>query len=48
MIWTLTGKTGKPLTEKAMSGRPGYREYVESTSGFIPWPPRRPHTGTHP
>lgn len=41
MIWTLAGKTGKPLTEKAMSGRPGYREYVESTSGFIPWPPRR-------
>lgn len=40
MIWTLTGKTGKPLTEKAMSGRPGYREYVESTSGFIPWAPR--------
>lgn len=41
MVWTLAGKTGKPLTEKAMSGRPGYREYVESTSGFIPWPPRR-------
>ena len=41
MIWTLAGKTGKPLTEQAMSGRPGYREYVESTSGFIPWPPRR-------
>jgi steroid 5-alpha reductase family enzyme len=41
MIWTLAGKTGKPLTEKAMSGRPGYREYVQSTSGFIPWPPRR-------
>lgn len=42
MVWTLAGKTGKPLTEKAMSGRPGYREYVESTSGFIPWPPKRP------
>jgi len=41
MVWTLAGKTGKPLTEKAMSGRPGYREYVESTSGFIPWPPKR-------
>lgn len=41
MVWILAGKTGKPLTEKAMSGRPGYREYVESTSGFIPWPPRR-------
>ena len=41
MVWTLAGKTGKPLTEKAMSGRPGYREYVASTSGFIPWPPKR-------
>lgn len=41
MVWTLAAKTGKPLTEKAMSSRPGYREYVESTSGFIPWPPKR-------
>jgi steroid 5-alpha reductase family enzyme len=41
MVWTLTAKTGKPLTEKAMSSRRGYREYVESTSGFIPWPPKR-------
>jgi steroid 5-alpha reductase family enzyme len=41
MVWALAGKTGKPLTEKAMSARPGYKEYVESTSGFIPWPPRR-------
>jgi steroid 5-alpha reductase family enzyme len=41
MIWTLVGKTGKPLTEKAMAGRPGYREYIGSTSGFLPLPPRR-------
>ena len=41
MIWTLAGKTGKPLTEKAMSARPGYKEYIDSTSGFLPWPPRR-------
>ncbi|MGZ4663297.1 MAG: DUF1295 domain-containing protein [Arthrobacter sp.] len=41
MVWALAGKTGKPLTEKAMSNRPGYREYLESTSGFIPWPPKR-------
>jgi steroid 5-alpha reductase family enzyme len=41
MVWTLAAKTGKPLTEKAMSGRPGYREYVEATSGFIPRPPKR-------
>ncbi|MDN3937370.1 DUF1295 domain-containing protein [Arthrobacter sp. YD4] len=48
MIWTLAGKTGKPLTEKAMAGRPGYKEYLEATSGFLPWPPRtrRAATGT--
>jgi steroid 5-alpha reductase family enzyme len=41
MVWTLAAKTGKPLAEKAMSGRPGYREYVLATSSFIPWPPKR-------
>lgn len=45
MIWLLAGKSGKPLTEKAMSARPGYKEYVESTSGFLPLPPRRPRGG---
>jgi steroid 5-alpha reductase family enzyme len=45
MVWTLTAKTGKPLAEKAMSGRPGYQEYLESTSGFLPLPPRRRRTG---
>ena len=44
MIWMLAGKTGKPLTEKAMAARPGYREYIESTSGFLPLPPLR-HAG---
>ena len=47
MIWLLAGKSGKPLTEKAMSARPGYAEYVESTSGFLPLPPRRPRGGAH-
>ncbi|AJT40485.1 DUF1295 domain-containing protein [Psychromicrobium lacuslunae] len=42
MIWALAGKTGKPLTEARMSQRPGYREYVEQTSGFFPLPPRKP------
>jgi steroid 5-alpha reductase family enzyme len=46
MIWTLAGKTGKPLTEKAMSARPGYKEYIESTSGFLPRPPKR-RAGRH-
>ena len=45
MIWTLAGKTGKPLTEKAMSARPGYKEYIDSTSGFLPLPPRRRTSG---
>ena len=40
MIWALAGKTGKPVTEARMSGRPGYREYLETTSGFFPLPPR--------
>jgi steroid 5-alpha reductase family enzyme len=41
MIWTLAGKTGKPLAEQAMSARPGYTQCAEAASGFIPWPPRR-------
>jgi steroid 5-alpha reductase family enzyme len=42
MTWFLTAKTGKPLLEKQLSmTRPGYADYVASTSGFIPLPPRR-------
>jgi steroid 5-alpha reductase family enzyme len=42
MTWTLTRKTGKPLLEAGMAERrPGYRDYVERTSGFFPLPPRR-------
>lgn len=40
MTWALTSRTGKPLTESRMMDRPGYREYVERTSGFFPLPPR--------
>ena len=45
MTWLLARGTGKPLLEKDIgSRRPGYREYVERTSGFLPLPPRRrPH-----
>ena len=32
--------SGKALLEKTMKKRPGYAEYVEATSGFVPWPPR--------
>jgi steroid 5-alpha reductase family enzyme len=43
MTWFLAAKTGKPLMEKQLSkSRPGYAEYVERTSGFIPRPPHRP------
>ena len=38
----LSMKTGKPLTEQHMAARPGYAEYVTRTSGFLPWPPKRP------
>lgn len=40
MYWALAHKTGKPLTEQRMDSRPGYREYVTSTSGFFPLPPK--------
>ena len=31
--------SGKALLEKTMKKRPGYAEYVDSTSGFFPWFP---------
>jgi steroid 5-alpha reductase family enzyme len=41
MTWFLAKKTGKPLLEKRLATtRPGYKEYVERTSGFFPLPPR--------
>ncbi len=40
MTVLLTRVSGKDLLEKSMSERPGYKEYVEQTSGFIPLPPR--------
>jgi steroid 5-alpha reductase family enzyme len=33
--------SGVALLEKTMSTRPGYKEYMESTSAFIPWFPRK-------
>jgi steroid 5-alpha reductase family enzyme len=39
MSYLLIRVTGKELTEKAMSQRPGYDEYVRRTSGFLPLPP---------
>lgn len=40
MTWALAFRTGKPLTESRMQGRPGYADYVRRTSGFIPLPPK--------
>jgi steroid 5-alpha reductase family enzyme len=37
MTSLLVRVSGKALLEKSLNGRPGYREYVETTSGFIPW-----------
>lgn len=39
MSWLLIAVTGKELTEKSMSTRPGYEDYVRRTSGFLPLPP---------
>ncbi len=36
MTLLLTRVSGKDLLEKSLSKRPGYEEYVERTSGFIP------------
>lgn len=40
--FTLTRVSGKPMLERDIEQRrPGYREYIERTSGFVPLPPRR-------
>ncbi|MCA1196046.1 DUF1295 domain-containing protein [Saccharopolyspora sp. 6V] len=42
MTWDLARATGQPLLERGMrERRPGYADYVERTSGFLPRPPRR-------
>ncbi|MDZ3830406.1 MAG: DUF1295 domain-containing protein [Sphingopyxis sp.] len=41
LTFTLTRWSGKALLEKGLHRtRPGYAEYVQRTSGFIPWPPK--------
>jgi steroid 5-alpha reductase family enzyme len=34
--------SGVTLLEKTLETRPGYRDYIQKTSAFIPWFPRRP------
>ncbi|MCX6032165.1 MAG: DUF1295 domain-containing protein [Chloroflexi bacterium] len=41
MTFLLVRVSGKALLEKNMVQRPGYREYIESTRGFVPWLPRK-------
>jgi steroid 5-alpha reductase family enzyme len=42
MTALLAKGTGKPMLEKGMAERrPGYVDYVRSTSGFVPLPPKR-------
>jgi steroid 5-alpha reductase family enzyme len=41
LTFTLTRWSGKALLEKGLhKSRPGYADYVQRTSGFIPWPPK--------
>ena len=40
MTFFLRRVSGVTLLESTMSKRPGYREYVERTSPFLPRPPR--------
>jgi len=40
--FTLTRVSGKPMLEKDIEQRrPGYRQYIERTSGFVPLPRKR-------
>lgn len=41
MTTLLLRVSGVALLEKTLETRPGYKEYIESTSPFIPRPPRR-------
>ena len=42
MIYFVSARTGKPLLERQLAPtKPGYAEYVQRTSGFLPRPPRR-------
>lgn len=42
MTWLLARGSGKPITERHLvTARPGYRAYIERTSGFLPLPPRK-------
>lgn len=42
MTYLLMKFSGVPLLEKSLvETRPGYRDYIQRTNAFFPWPPRR-------
>lgn len=41
MVYLLAFGSGKRVLERSMARRPGYREYMDRTSGFLPLPPKR-------
>ncbi len=41
MTLLLLRVSGVALLEKTLETRPGYKEYSERTSSFIPWLPRK-------
>ncbi|TET54987.1 MAG: DUF1295 domain-containing protein, partial [Anaerolineales bacterium] len=41
MTFLLVRVSGVALLERTLKKRPGYREYVETTSAFVPRPPQR-------
>ncbi|MEQ8934572.1 MAG: DUF1295 domain-containing protein [Amphiplicatus sp.] len=42
LTWTLMKWSGAPTLEYRMrKTKPGYIEYIERTSGFFPWPPKK-------
>jgi steroid 5-alpha reductase family enzyme len=40
MVYLLAFGSGKRVLERSMVKRPGYREYMRRTSGFLPLPPK--------
>ena len=42
MTFFLVRVSGVALLEKTMSMREGYQDYIQSTSAFIPWFPKKP------
>ena len=41
VAWLLLRMSGLPLTEvQAAATRPGYADYITTTSAFVPWPPK--------